>query len=185
MSDPQNPSDPTWRPADGPAVEPPAAPAAPAAPPVYTQPPAYNEPPAAAAPPAYTQPAPTYGATQQGYPAAPPSAYGSPATAAIPGKTLGIVAFVLSFFTGLIALILGIVALVQSKKAGHKNGWAVAAIIISSVLMVIGIIVTIVWITYAVGLANQVMVNCGTGGSGFVEVWGQQVPCSEIDTNTR
>ncbi len=30
----------------------------------------------------------------------------------------------------LVALILGIIALVQSKKAGHKNGWAVAAIII-------------------------------------------------------
>ena len=61
-------------------------------------------------------------------------------TAPQPGRTLGIVAFVLSFFAQLIGLILGIVALVQSKRAGQKNGWAVAAIIISSVLMVIGII---------------------------------------------
>ena len=45
---------------------------------------------------------------------------------------MGIVAFILSFFVQLVALILGIIALVQSRKAGHKNGWAVAAIIISS-----------------------------------------------------
>ena len=74
----------------------------------------------------------------------PPAAYGPPASATIPGRTLGIVAFVLSFFTGLIALILGIVALVQSKKAGFGNGWELAAIIISSVFLVLGIIVLIV-----------------------------------------
>ena len=53
---------------------------------------------------------------------------------------MGIVAFILSFFVQLVALILGIIALVQSRKAGHKNGWAVAAIIISCVLMVLGVI---------------------------------------------
>ena len=57
------------------------------------QPPSYETPAYSAAPPA----APAYG----GYPA--------PA-APVPGKTLGIVAFVLSFFVQLVALILGIVA---------------------------------------------------------------------------
>uniref|UniRef100_UPI000363404D DUF4190 domain-containing protein n=1 Tax=Microbacterium yannicii TaxID=671622 RepID=UPI000363404D len=73
---------------------------------------------------------------------APAPGYGSPA-APVPGKTLGIVAFVVAFFASLIGVILGIVALVQSKKAGHKNGWAVAAIIVGSVLFVITIIVII------------------------------------------
>lgn len=178
MSDPQNPSDQNWKPADGSAAEPPAAPGAPAAPPVYTQPPAYNEPPAAA-PPAYSQPAPTYGATQQGYPAAPPSAYGSSSTGTVPGKTLGIVAFVLSFFTGLIALILGIVALVQSKKAGHSNGWALAAIIISAIGLIIGIIFFFALILPSISAAA----TCASDPSAIVNIWGVQVPCSEVINN--
>jgi len=180
MSDPQNPSDQNWKPADGSSAEPAGAPDAPSAPPVYTQPPAYNEPPAAtppaAAPPAYSQPAPTYGATQQGYPAAPPSAYGSPATGTVPGKTLGIVAFVLSFFTGLIALILGIVALVQSKKAGHSNGWALAAIIISAIGLIIGIIFFFALILPSLSAAA----TCASDPTAIVNVWGVQVPCSEV-----
>lgn len=92
----------------------------------------------------------------------PPPAYGGAPDAPVPGKTLGIVAFVLSFFLQLIALILGIVALVQSKKAGVSNGWAVAAIIISSVLLVVGIIVIIVVVLGALGLAA----TCGELGPG-------------------
>ncbi len=66
-----------------------------------------------------------------------------------PGKTMGIVAFVMSFFVSfflvqIVALILGIVALRKSKKAGYSNRWAVAAIIVSSVLMVLTLIVLIV-----------------------------------------
>lgn len=128
MSDPQNPTEPT----------PPAESAPPAyTPPVEPAPPAYTQGPTA--PPAYQQ-QPYPGAS---YAAAPPPAYGAPATATVPGRTMGIVAFILSFFVQLVALILGIIALVQSRKAGEKNGWAVAAIIISSVLMVVGIIVGI------------------------------------------
>ena len=108
---------------------------------VPVPPPGYGSPPPAPTPPAYGQP--PYGQpAQPAYAAAPPAPYGAPAAGpTIPGKTMGIVAFILSFFIQLVALILGIVALVQSRKAGHKNGWAVAAIIISSVLLVVSIIV--------------------------------------------
>ena len=102
-------------------------------PPPYgaTPPPAYG----ATPPPAYgATPAPSYGA-------APPAPYGAPAQGTIPGKTMGIVALILAFFVQLVALILGIIALVQSKRAGYKNTPAVWAIIVSSVLMVVGIIV--------------------------------------------
>lgn len=138
------------------------------------QPPAYGENP----PPPYSPPS---------YPQSAPPAYGAPVYQAgtgapVPGRTLGIVAFVLSFFAQLFGLILGIVAFVQSRKAGQKNGFALAAIIISSVLLVVGIVIAIVFFTYSVNLASDVARNCAPGGSGFVEVWGQQVPCSEVTT---
>jgi hypothetical protein len=119
-----------------------------------------------APPPNYNQAPPPPPASQPAYSSAPPAPYGAPDSAAIPGKTMGIIAFILSFFVQLIALILGIVALVQSRKAGHKNGWAVAAIIISSVLMVIGIIVAIVLIAAFVPLAAELAQQCAELGPG-------------------
>jgi hypothetical protein len=109
-----------------------------------TPPPAAPE--YAAAPPA----APAYSA-------APPAPQGAPAGAPVPGRTLGIVAFILSFFVSLIGLILGIVALVQSKKAGHKNGWALWAIILGSVFFVITIVA---WILVGVFAASAFSELC-------------------------
>lgn len=67
-----------------------------------------------------------------------PYGYGVPAVSpAPPGKNLGIVAFVLSLtgwvipFGIVVAVVLGHVARSQSKKAGHPNNLALAAIIIS------------------------------------------------------
>jgi hypothetical protein len=121
-------------------------------------------PPAGQTPPPNVPPAPpAYGSTEPSYASAPPAPYGAPAAPTIPGKTLGIVAFILSFFVQLVALILGIVALVQSKKAGHKNGWAVAAIIISAVLMVLGIIIAIVVLTTVFGSLAAACADLGPG----------------------
>ena len=97
---------------------------------------------------------------------------------------MGIVAFVLSFFAQLIALILGIVALVQSKKAGAKNGFALAAIIISSVIMVLGILAIILFFVVfnAAGgadLVNQVNA-CLSDPTGSVVVNGITMSCEEI-----
>jgi hypothetical protein len=61
-----------------------------------------------------------------------------------PGQTLGIVALICAFVFQLLGLILGIVALNQSKKAGMSNGLAVAAIWISAILLAIGIIIGII-----------------------------------------
>lgn len=118
-------------------------------------------------PAAAPTPPPAYNPPQPAYASAPPAAPGAPAPGApVPGRTMGIVAFILSFFFALIALILGIIALVQSKKAGASNGWAVAAIIISSVAIVIGIILTIVLLSLgAAGLSifNDVCAELGSG----------------------
>lgn len=75
---------------------------------------------------------------------APPPTYSQPPQPAVnPGQTLGIIALICAFFFQLLGLILGIIALNQSKKVGMKNGLAVAAIWISVVFMVIGLIVGI------------------------------------------
>ncbi|MGX5770937.1 DUF4190 domain-containing protein [Microbacterium ureisolvens] len=175
MTDPQNPSapEPPQQPASQPTAPPPAdAPAPPAAPaPGYTAPAAPGY---AAAPPAYSAGAPAYSA-------APPAAYGAPAGAPVPGKTLGIVAFILSFFVQLIALILGIVALVQSRKAGAKNGFALAAIIISAVLMVLGIILFFALVVPLLTFSAEVLQACqAVDFSGTVEVRGLPVDCSTV-----
>jgi hypothetical protein len=120
---------------------------------VPTPPPSYSTAPPPASPPAYAS--------------APPAPYGAPASPTVPGKTMGIIAFILSFFVQLVALILGIVALVQSKKAGYKNGWALAAIIISSILLVVGIIVGIVAIAVFLPLAAELARQCAELGPGI------------------
>lgn len=60
-----------------------------------------------------------------------------------PGKTTGIVAFVLSLLgLNLVGIIVGFVGLNQSKKAGQKNGFAVAGIVIG-VISLVAIVVLI------------------------------------------
>lgn len=111
----------------------------------------------------------------------PPAGYNSAAPAATPGKTLGIVGLILAFFIPLVGLILGIVGLNQSKKAGRKNGVALAAVIVSSIFLVIGIIVAIV-VGIGAGQAAQMGMDavqaCQNAGGGTVEINGVQVQCS-------
>jgi len=152
-------------------------------PPDGSQPPAYNPPPGYNSPP----PAPQYGSGPQyssapQYGSAPPPApqYAS-APPSQPGRTLGIVAFILSFFVQLVALILGIIALVQSRKAGQKNGWALAAIIISAVLMILGVILFIAIVIPLLSLSSEVLQACqAVDFSGTVEVRGVQIDCSTV-----
>jgi hypothetical protein len=133
-------------------------------------------------PPAYAQTPPP--ASQPTYSSAPPAQYGAPANAPIPGKTLGIVALVVAIFFNVIGLILGIVALVQSRKAGYKNGWAVAAIIVGAVLTVLGIIITFLIVgglLAAGGLANDAVQACEAAGyTGTVTVQGVEVDCATL-----
>lgn len=86
-----------------------------------------------------------------------------PAAAPVPGKTLGIVALILAFFVQIVGLILGIVALVQSRRAGVKNTPAVWAIVLSSVFMVIGIIIAVVLATATAGALASACAELGPG----------------------
>ena len=110
-------------------------------------------------------------------PAPPAPAYSSAAVAPVnPGKTMGVVALVLSIlpFLQLFGVILGFVGLTQSKKVGQKNGLALAAIIIGFVLMALSIILVVV------GLAGTFAViggACAELGSGVWEVDGVTYTC--------
>ncbi len=84
-----------------------------------------------------------------------PAAYNQ-APAPVPGKTLGIVALIVAFFANLIGLILGIVALSQSRKAGVQNLPAVWAIIVGGGFFVIGLIIVIV-----IASSTTMYVNAG------------------------
>ncbi|HWT33361.1 MAG TPA: DUF4190 domain-containing protein, partial [Microbacterium sp.] len=125
-----------------------------------------DQPPAPATPLPSEQASPTPPPAPPAYQAAPTYA---PVTAtSYPGKTLGIVALVLSciFFLGisvLVGLILGIVARVQSSKAGYKNGPALAAIIVGAVLTVVGIIAIIVIVAVGAAALSQMCTELGPG----------------------
>ena len=92
---------------------------------------------------------------------------GLSASTEYPGQTMGIVALVLSFFTQVPALILGIIAWVWSNKAGVNNVPAKVAVAVSSVLMVLGILAVVGWI---------VLVASTVGEFGDFDMWGEMGP---------
>jgi heme/copper-type cytochrome/quinol oxidase subunit 2 len=130
-----------------------------------------------------TDPSGTPNTPPPAYPAAPAPAPGAPAAGApapgapVPGKTMGIVALILAFFIQIVGLILGIVALVQSRKAGAKNTPAVWAIILSVVFMVIWTVVGIV-IAIGIGAAADLYQQCLDMGGGTQIIDGIQVTCN-------
>jgi len=140
-----------------------------------------------ATPPAGAQPQqpapgqyPAQPAPGQGYPAAPPAgqyppAYGQ-AQPENPGKTFGIVGLILGFFgpLSIVGLVLSIVGLVKSRKAGQSNGIAVAGIIVSS-LVLIGTIILFVVLGVA---ASHLIEVCNDLGPGMHDVDGITYTCS-------
>ncbi len=113
----------------------------------------------------------------------------APAATPAPSNGLSIAALILAIFIPPVGLILGIVAMVKSKKAGQKNGLALAAIIIGSVLTVIEGILLIVFIMSMIAAAAM-MAGGGTelmdaaqaclDGAASVQVMGQTISCEEI-----
>ncbi len=134
-------------------------------------------PPAAGVPPAAPPGVPAPATPPGGYPPPPPAGYPAPTYPAggYPGGQapkpgaggLSIVALVIAIialiicwvpFLGggaaLIALILGIVGWVSSKKAGRPAGLAIAATIISVLALIVGIVVSIAFIVLAAKAAD-------------------------------
>lgn len=105
-----------------------------------------------------------------------PNAPQAAAAGPVPGKTLGIVALVCSIVVAplsLLWLILGIVAVVQSKKVGASNVPGVIAIIIAA-LAIIGTIIVIVTLTAAAG---GLLAQCAQLGPGEHLVNGVTITC--------
>lgn len=103
--------------------------------------------------------------------------YGGAPSGPVPGKTLGIVGLVLAFLASPIGLILSIVAMVQSRKAGAKNGFALAGIIIG-IIGTIVLIITIISIVALAGAAGEAINEvCGELGSGVHEQDGVTFTC--------
>jgi uncharacterized membrane protein len=107
-----------------------------------------------------------------------PAYAGNAAVAENPGKTLGIVALIASFFVSILGLILGIVALNQSKKAGFRNGPAKAAIILSIIFMVLTVIGIVLAVTLGAAAVNAAAEMCAELGAGTHEVGGVTYTCS-------
>ena len=72
-----------------------------------------------------------------------------------PGRTLGVVALVLSFFVQIPALIMGIIAWVWSNKVGRSNVPAKVAVAVSATLMVLGILAIVGWTALLVSLGSE------------------------------
>ncbi|WP_427017701.1 DUF4190 domain-containing protein [Pseudarthrobacter sp. P1] len=140
------------------------------------QPPAYQQ------PPAFQPPAPGSYPSEQpfaaGYPVRQAYPGGYPmAPAQDPGKTMGIIALVLPFVGfGLVGLILGLVAMSKSKKAGFKNTPALIGVIVS-ILAIIATIIIGIFIGIGV---NQVLEICRELGPGVQEYKGTTITCPAL-----
>jgi len=78
-----------------------------------------------------------------------------PAPATYPGKTLGIVGLIVSFFFSLVGLIISIIAFNQSKAAGFKNTPAKVGIILGIVFLILGIVGIILGVVLGVGAVSS------------------------------
>jgi len=99
----------------------------------------------------------------------------------VPGRGLGIAGFVLSLFVigNIVGLILSIVALVQSKRAGRGNGFAVAGIVIASV----GVALTILVVALAVPAFIDAANTCARLGDGVHTVGNSTYTCTPTSFN--
>lgn len=93
-----------------------------------------------------------------------------------PFRTLGIVGFVLSFFViaNIAGLIISIVALVRSKKAGFKNRFAVAGTVIAS----IGVVLTVAGATFVASNLVGAAETCARLGVGVHTVGAATYTCT-------
>ena len=95
------------------------------------------------------------------------------APAAVPGKTLGVVAAVLAFVSSPIGLLLGLVAKSQSKKAGVSNTPATVAIVVG----LIGTIILAILIGVSVAGAGALFGQCADLGPGVHDLNGVSLTC--------
>lgn len=95
-----------------------------------------------------------------------------------PGRTLGIVGFILAILIAPVGLIISIVAFVKSRRAKMGNGFALAGIIIGILFTIIGTILIIVIASFTAELTQQLLDACQGQPSGTpVTIQGQSTSC--------
>ncbi len=104
-----------------------------------------------------------------------------PPTPVSDNKTLSIVGLILSFFTGTIGVIISVIAFMQSKKAGRKNGIALAGIIVGSVITVAAIISLILVSAWLASPQGKAFEKCLATDRGSVVVEGKLYSCETLD----
>jgi len=116
-----------------------------------------------------------------------PAAVNPGTTLGIIGLILGVVGFFVVFLGPVAGLIVSIIGLSKSKKAGQKNGLALAGIIVSSVAFIANIITAIVVVsiisaTVATfgGTAIELLEQCEADPTSTVEFQGQQISCEDL-----
>lgn len=73
-----------------------------------------------------------------------------------PGYLMGIIALIGSILFIPVGLVCGIIGLKESKKAGYKNNFALAGVIISSSIMALGLIWFIIVVSFAGSAVNTI-----------------------------
>lgn len=106
---------------------------------------------------------------------APPPAAAPAYAAPVPGKTLGIVALIVTFFFSLIGVILGFVARSQSSAAGVKNTPATVAIVLGLIFLVGQILF---FVLGGAALFGGLAAACQQLGPGVHEVDGVTYTCN-------
>ena len=103
----------------------------------------------------------------------PAPAYAQPA-APDPGRTLGIVGFILAFFVSPAGIVVSAIGLVKSRKAGRKNGLALAGLILSIVFF----IVTVLFLVSVAATVASLLAQCADLGGGVQTINGRAVTCA-------
>lgn len=106
-------------------------------------------------------------------PSAPVYAQSSQAVVVNPGRTLGIVGFILAFFVSPAGIIVSAIGLSRSRKAGQKNGLALAGLILSIVFLILSIVI----IAAVVAATASLISTCADLGGGVQQIKGVTVTC--------
>jgi hypothetical protein len=105
-------------------------------------------------------------------PPPPAPAYSQP-PAPDPGRTLGIVGFILAFFVSPAGIVVSAIGLFKSRRAGRKNGLALAGLILSIVFFIVTVLIIVLIVAAAVSVLNQ----CAILGGGVQTIGGTAVTC--------
>ncbi|GLI28174.1 hypothetical protein ARHIZOSPH14_24160 [Agromyces rhizosphaerae] len=98
-----------------------------------------------------------------------------------PFQVLGVVGFILSFvaFLNIPGLVVSIIALVRSKRAGFRNGFAIAGTVIAG----LGVLATIGVVIAVSPIFIDLFRTCAELGTGVHEVGSRTYECTPTSAN--